>query len=54
MKLKLDWNDPATWRGAVWVVAFVYGVLFPTQIQNVLLLAAGVAGGLGALTAKKD
>jgi len=57
MKLAIDWSQPSTLRGAIWVIGGVLGVLFsflgkdPMQIMSV---TAAVAGGLGVAISDKD
>jgi hypothetical protein len=55
MKFKIDWSENSTKRGAVWVVIFIVGLVMSVMgkdVTQLLLLGAGVAGGLGV--AMKD
>jgi drug/metabolite transporter (DMT)-like permease len=49
-KAKIQWREPSTLRGLVWVAAAVIGVIMiwlGRDIGPLMILAAGVAGGLG-------
>jgi len=48
----INWNEASTKRGAVWLVTAVIGipmVLMGKDPTPLLLLASGVAGGLGVV-----
>ena len=48
----IDWNEASTKRGAVWLVTAVIGLVmiwFGKDPTPLLLLASGVAGGLGVV-----
>lgn len=48
--MKVNWNEASTKRNAVWVIASIIGVVgwwAGKDIAPLLLLAAGVAGGMG-------
>lgn len=48
--MKIDWSQSSTKRGLVWIVTALVGivmVLMGKDVSQLLLLAAGVAGGLG-------
>ena len=48
----INWNEASTKRGAVWLVTAVIGipmVLMGKDPSPLLLLASGVAGGLGVV-----
>lgn len=50
MKIGINWSENSTKRGAVWVVIFVVGLVMSwmgKDVSQLLLLGAGVAGGLG-------
>ena len=50
MKLGIHWGQASTQRGLIWVVTALVGAVFIYQgkdIDQLLLLAGGVAGGLG-------
>jgi hypothetical protein len=50
--MKIDWNEASTKRGIIWVITAVVGSIFiflGKPIDQLLLLATGVAGGLGVL-----
>lgn len=50
LKCEINWNQPSTWRGAVWLATAVIGGLMVwsgRDISQLMVLAAGVAGGLG-------
>jgi hypothetical protein len=53
--MKIDWTQSSTKRGAVWIVTFILGLIMSAMgkdVTQLLLLGAGVAGGLGV--AAKD
>ena len=48
----INWNEASTKRGAVWLVTAVIGIpmiLMGKDPSPLLLLASGVAGGMGLL-----
>jgi hypothetical protein len=48
----IDWSASSTKRGAVWVITAVVGAIFiflGKPVDQLLLLAGGVAGGLGVI-----
>jgi hypothetical protein len=50
MKFEIDFSQASTLRGLVWIVVSVVGLImiaFDRDIDQLLLLGAGVAGGLG-------
>jgi len=50
MKFGIDWQQNSTIRGAVWVVVAFIGTVgwwLGKDVSQLLLLGAGVAGGLG-------
>jgi hypothetical protein len=50
--MKIDWNEASTKRGIIWLITAVVGSIFiflGKPIDQLLLLATGVAGGLGVL-----
>ena len=52
MKLGIHFGQASTQRGLIWVVAAIVGAVFIYQgkpIDQLLLLAGGVAGGLGLM-----
>ena len=52
MKLGINWGQASTQRGLIWVVTALAGAVLLYQgkpIDQLLLLAGGVAGGLGLL-----
>jgi hypothetical protein len=52
MKLGIHFGQASTQRGLVWIIAAIVGAVFIYQgkpIDQLLLLAGGVAGGLGLL-----
>jgi len=47
---EVDWKEKSTIRGAVWLGVFVIGsigILLGKDISQLMLMGAGVAGGLG-------
>jgi len=51
-KIGIDWSQSSTKRGAIWIGVFVLGIIgwwLGKDIQPLLALGAGVAGGLGVL-----
>lgn len=52
MKLGINWAQASTQRGLIWVATALVGAVLLYQgkpIDQLLLLAGGVAGGLGLL-----
>ena len=50
--MKIDWSEASTKRGLIWVVTAIVGAVFlfmGKPIDQLLLLATGVAGGLGVI-----
>ena len=50
--MKIDWNETSTKRGLIWVITAIVGSVFVflgKPVDQLLLLASGVAGGLGLL-----
>lgn len=50
MMINIDWKQSSTKRGAVWLVAGIVGaamLMAGKDIQQLLVLASAVAGGLG-------
>jgi hypothetical protein len=50
--MKIEWSEASTKRGIIWVVTAVVGAVFiflGKPIDQLLLLAGGVAGGLGMI-----
>ena len=50
--MKFDWSEASTKRGLIWVITAVIGAVFiflGKPIDQLLLLAGGVAGGLGVM-----
>jgi hypothetical protein len=50
--MKIDWSEASTKRGLIWVITAVIGAVFiflGKPIDQLLLLAGGVAGGLGVM-----
>lgn len=50
--MKIDWNEASTKRGIIWLITAIVGSIFiflGKPIDQLLLLATGVAGGLGVL-----
>ena len=48
----INWSEASTKRGAVWVVTAIVGAIFiflGKPVDQLLLLAGGVAGGLGVI-----
>jgi len=48
--MKIDWSQSSTKRGLVWVVTALVGipmVLMGKDVSQLLVLSAGIAGGLG-------
>jgi hypothetical protein len=50
--MKIDWSEASTKRGVIWVITAIVGAVFlfiGKPIDELLLLATGVAGGLGVM-----
>jgi hypothetical protein len=50
--MKIEWSEASTKRGIIWVVTAVIGTVFVflgKPVDQLLLLAGGVAGGLGVV-----
>ncbi len=50
--MKIEWSEASTKRGIIWLITAVVGSIFiflGKPIDQLLLLATGVAGGLGVL-----
>ena len=50
--MKIEWSEASTKRGIIWVVTAIIGSVFVflgKPVDQLLLLAGGVAGGLGVL-----
>lgn len=50
--MKINWNEASTKRGLIWVATAVIGAIFVflgKPIDQLLLLASAVAGGLGVM-----
>ena len=50
--MEIEWSQASTKRGIIWVVTAVVGAVFiflGKPIDQLLLLAGGVAGGLGVI-----
>ena len=50
--MKIDWSEASTKRGLIWVITAIVGSVFVflgKPVDQLLLLASGVAGGLGLL-----
>ena len=50
--MKIDWSEASTKRGIIWVITAIVGSFFVflgKPVDQLLLLASGVAGGLGLL-----
>jgi hypothetical protein len=50
--MKINWSEASTKRGLIWVVTAVVGAVLLYQgksVDQLLLLAGGVAGGLGVV-----
>lgn len=50
-KFEFDWSQNSTKRGAVWLTVFVLGLIMVVtgqgDIDKLMMLGSGVAGGLG-------
>jgi len=50
--MKIDWSEASTKRGLIWVATAIVGavlIFMGKPIDQLLLLASGVAGGLGVM-----
>jgi hypothetical protein len=50
--MKIEWSEASTKRGLVWVSTAVIGtvlIFLGKPVDQLLLLAGGVAGGLGVI-----
>lgn len=50
--MKIDWSEASTKRGVIWLITAIVGTIFlfmGKPIDQLLLLATGVAGGLGVI-----
>ena len=50
--MKIDWSEASTKRGIIWVATALIGAVFVflgKPIDQLLLLASAVAGGLGVI-----
>lgn len=50
--MKIDWSEASTKRGLIWVVTAIIGsvlIFLGKPVDQLLLLAGGVAGGLGVM-----
>jgi len=50
--MKIDWSESSTKRGLIWLITAIVGTVFlfiGKPIDQLLLLATGVAGGLGVI-----
>jgi drug/metabolite transporter (DMT)-like permease len=50
--MNIQWQEASTKRGLIWVVTAVVGAVFVflgKPVDQLLLLAGGVAGGLGVI-----
>jgi hypothetical protein len=50
--MKIEWAAASTKRGIIWVATALIGVVFVFMgkpVDQLLLLAGGVAGGLGVI-----
>ena len=50
--MKIEWSEASTKRGLIWVITAIVGAVFlfmGKPIDQLLLLATGVAGGLGVM-----
>lgn len=51
-KMKINWSEASTKRGIIWVATAIVGavlIFMGKPIDQLLLLASGVAGGLGMM-----
>lgn len=50
--MKIEWGEASTKRGLIWVTTAIVGSIFiylGKPVDQLLLLAGGVAGGLGVI-----
>jgi hypothetical protein len=50
--MKIYWSEASTKRGLIWLITAIVGTVFlfmGKPIDQLLLLATGVAGGLGVI-----
>lgn len=50
--MKIEWSEASTKRGIIWIAAALVGVVFiflGKPVDQLLLLAGGVAGGFGVI-----
>jgi len=50
--MKIEWAQASTKRGIIWIVTAVVGAVFiflGKPVDQLLLLAGGIAGGLGVI-----
>ena len=50
--MKIDWSEASTKRGLIWLITAIVGTVFlfmGKPIDQLLVLATGVAGGLGVI-----
>jgi len=50
--MNIDWTEASTKRGLIWVATAIVGSVFVflgKPVDQLLLLAGGVAGGLGVI-----
>ena len=50
--MKIEWSEASTKRGIIWVATAIVGSIFiflGKPVDQLLLLAGGVAGGLGVI-----
>lgn len=50
--MKIDWSEASTKRGVIWLITAIVGTVFlfmGKPIDQLLMLATGVAGGLGVI-----
>ena len=50
--MKIEWSQASTKRGIIWVVTAIIGtvlILLGKPVDQLLLLAGGVAGGVGVI-----
>mgnify|MGYP000870687851 FL=1 len=50
--MKIDWSEASTKRGLIWVATAIAGavlIFMGKPIDQLLILASGVAGGLGMM-----
>lgn len=50
--MRIDWSEASTKRGLIWLITAIVGTVFlfmGKPIDQLLMLATGVAGGLGVI-----